>query len=315
MQQQTSMARSEQSPAPADPGAEGHLPPAYLASWAVRGTLCAMHKVGSEIAVDAVPPDAAALLPQLGDTDLPDELKQQIGEQLAALALPDPAAALRPIVELRAAEWDADVRDKFARFIVALMLRHPSVVVRVAAAMRDILETGTREMKRRYASRRSDPRTFAEFVTRADPQAPLNAATQYLHKVIDGDAIAATIGKMQWTRITVAEARFSQLTSDQPLDAPLSLGDKNAYISLPLGPTALFVASNNTGLLDTLSRHDPSKVVRMMNMATVTRANDCVFGTDDSQLAFVKHHFGEAPTTPQLPDIPRKEALATFRRK
>ena len=69
MQQQSSMARSDQSPAPADPGAERHLPPAYLASWAVHGTVCAMHKVGSEIAVEAVPPDAAALLTQLGDTD------------------------------------------------------------------------------------------------------------------------------------------------------------------------------------------------------------------------------------------------------
>lgn len=308
------MARSEQSPPPADPGAERHLPPAYLASWAVHGTVCAMHKVGSEIAVEAVPPDAAALLTQLGDTDLPDELKQQVAQQLAALALSEPAKALQPILELRATDWDTDVREKFARFIVALMLRHPSVVVRVAAAMRDILETGTREMQRRYAARRSDPRTFAEFITRADPQAPLNAATQYLHKVIDGDAIAAAIGKMQWTRITVAEARFSQLTSDQPLDAPLSLGDKNAYISLPLSPTALFVASNNPNLLDTLSRHDPSKVVRMMNMATVTRANDCVFATDASQLSFVKHHFGEAPATPQLPDSPRQEALATLRR-
>ena len=39
----------------------------------------------------------------------------------------------------------------------------------------------------------------------------------------------------------------------------------------------------------------------MTNLATVTRARDCVFGVDDSQLAFVKHHFGEAPTTPRCP--------------
>jgi len=315
MQQQIPTAQSE-APSPADPGETRHLPPVYLASWASRGTLCAMHKVDGEIAVDVVPPDAAALLPTLPDNSgLPGELVQQIQQQLAALAHADPAAALQPILELRASDWDAEVRDNFARFIVALMLRHPSVVVRVTAAMRDILETGTRELQRRYAARRSDPRTFAEFVTRADPQAPLNAATQYLNKVIDGDALAATIGKMQWTRLTVAEARFTQLTSDQPLDVPLNLGDKNAYISLPLSPTSLFVASNNTGLIETLSRHDPSKVVRMMNMATVTRANDCVFGTDDSQLSFVKHHFGEAPATPQLSDSPRQEALATLRKK
>jgi hypothetical protein len=315
MQQQTSPIQSDGS-SPAEPGAAGHLPPVYLASWAERGTLCAMHRVDGEIAVEVVPPDTAALLTTLpDDSGLPPELTEQIKQQLGALAHADPAAALQPILQLRASDWDAEVRDNFARFIVSLMLRHPSVVVRVTAAMRDILETGTREMQRRYAARRSDPRLFDEYITRADPQAPLNAATQYLNKVIDGDALAATISKMQWTRLTVAEARFTQLTSDQPLDVPLSLGDKNAYISLPLSPTSLFVASNNTGLIETLSRHDPSKVVRMMNMATVTRANDCVFGTDDSQLSFVKHHFGEAPATPQLADGPRQEALAAFRRK
>ncbi len=105
------------------------------------------------------------------------------------------------------------------------------------------------------------------------------------------------------------------LTSDQPLDVPLSLADKNAYVALPLSPTAMFVASNNQGLLDTIARHDPSKVVRMANLATVTRARDCVFGVDDSQLAFVKHHFGEAPTTAQISDSPRQEALAALKRR
>ena len=69
------------------------------------------------------------------------------------------------------------------------------------------------------------------------------------------------------------------------------------------------------GLLDTLSKHDPSKVVRMMNLATVSQARAHVFGIDDSQLAFVKHHLGEAAATSPLPDGPRQEALATLKRR
>jgi hypothetical protein len=82
-----------------------------------------------------------------------------------------------------------------------------------------------------------------------------------------------------------------------------------------LSPTALFVASNNESLLEKLTRHDPSKLVRMMNMATVTRARDYVWSVDDSQHAFVRHHFGAAPATAQLSDSPRQDALATLKRR
>jgi hypothetical protein len=314
--QQDSVALSTEALLPVDHSTERYLSPAYLASWAVRGTLCAMRRVESEVVVESVPPDATGFVPQLRENDdLLPELTQQIEQQIAALALADPAAALRPILQGRGADWDAAVRENWARFIVSLMLRHSSAVAQAGAAVRDILETGTREMQTRYASRRSDPRTFAEYVTRANPQAPVLAATQYLRKVMDGDAVAATIGKMRWARITVSGARFTLLTSDQPLDIPFGLSDKSAYIALPLSPTALFVASNNPGLLDTLAKHDPSKVVRIMNSATVTRARDYVWSVDDSQLAFVKHHFGAAPATALLSDSPRQAALAALKRR
>jgi hypothetical protein len=294
---------------------ERYLPPAYLVPWAATGVLCAMRRVESDVIVEQVPPDATGFVPEYRASDgASPELTEQIEQRRAALALAEPAAALQPILERRAAEWDTAARANWARFIASLMLRNPSVVTQVGAAMRDIVETGTREIKTRYATRRSDPKTFAEYVT-ADPQAPLLAATGYLQRVMDGDAMAVAINKMQWARITVANARFTLLTSDQPLDVPLNLSDRNAYIALPLSPTALFVASNNDGLIDTLARHDPSKLVRMMNMATVTRARDYVWSVDDSQHAFVRHHFGAAPATAQLSDSPRQDALATFKRR
>jgi hypothetical protein len=274
-----------------------------------------MRRVEGDVLAEEVPPEATGFVPEFRDSDAPSsELTEQIEQRLAALALAEPAAALQPILERRAAEWDAAARANWARFIASLMLRNPSVVTQVGAAMRDIVETGTREIKTRYATRRSDPKTFAEYVT-ADPQAPLSAATGYLQKVMDGDAMAAAINKMQWVRITVANARFTLLTSDQPLDVPLSLSDRNAYVALPLSPTALFVASNNESLLEKLTRHDPSKLVRMMNMATVTRARDYVWSVDDSQHAFVRHHFGAAPATAQLSDSPRQDALAALKRR
>src|SRR5579871_2847353 len=243
--QQVSVAPIPEVPSASDE-VINHLPSAYLASWAVRGTLCAMHKAENDLVVESVSPDEACRAPgRRGNDDLPAELAQLVEQQLAVLAPADAAAALQPIVQGRPAEWDAACRDSFARFIASLVLRHPLVVTQAGAAMRDIVATGTRELKTRYAALRSDPRTFAEYVTRSDTEAPTLAAIGYLQKVMDGDALAATINRMHWSRITVSDARFTLLTSDQPLDIPLSLADKNAYIALPLSPASLFLASNN----------------------------------------------------------------------
>ena len=108
------------------------------------------------------------------------------------------------------------------------------------------MDTGTREIRDAlcgHAQRPQDVRRICH--ARRPAGAEPARRREYLHKVLDGEAIAARIGKMQWARIELSHARFSLLTSDQPLDVPLSLADKNAYVALPLSPTAMFVASNN----------------------------------------------------------------------
>jgi uncharacterized protein DUF4238 len=313
--QQNSVALVTEPPSPAEDRTASYLPAAYLASWAPRGVVCVMRRTDSDTRVEFKPLDAAGVAPARPDDALSPELQQQIDQQLAALAHTEPAAALRLILQRPPAEWISTARDNFARFIASLLQLNPSLVAKVTATMREIVETGTREIQTRYAARRSDPKTFAEYVTRSDAEAPALAAAQYLQKVMNGEALAAAISKMQWARIPVEKSRFSLLTSDRPLDIPLNLSDRNTYIALPLSPTVLFVASNNSGLLETLNKHDPSKVVRMMNLAIVSQARERVFSVDDSQFAFVKHHFGTAQPSTLLPDSPRQEALASLRRR
>jgi hypothetical protein len=53
----------------------------------------------------------------------------------------------------------------------------------------------------------------------------------------------------------------------------------------------------------------------MMNLATVSQAHERVFSVDDSQFAFVKHHFGTAQPSALLSDGPRQEAMASLKRR
>jgi hypothetical protein len=244
--------------------------------------------------------------------DVPAELAQDFRERFAAAATPEAESALRHMNASQQADWDAASRDAWVRFLLSLLFRNPCTVAQVQAGIREILEAGARELRSRYANRRSDPKTFADYVTKANPQAPALAAANYLQNAMKGEAIADAINKMRWARIAVPRSRFSLLTSDSPLDMPLSLSDKNAYIALPLSPKALFIATNNSSLLESLTRQDHSKIVRMLNLATVTQARDYVWAADDSQYTFVKNHFGSAPVKALLSDRARQTALAAL---
>jgi hypothetical protein len=291
-----------------------HIPAAYLIAWARHGDICQMqrlpdrvelrHRRGNEIGAASDP---------ITIPDVPADLADDFRARYAAAEAPDAQDILHHMIEQ--ASWDAGAREAWIRFIVSLVLRSPRMVAQVEAGIRDILSAGEREMRNRYALKRSDAKAFAELVNRANPQAPLEAAARYLDDVMSGKAMAEALAKMRWARIPVPRARFSLLTSDNPLDIPLPLTDPNAYVALPLTSDTMFIASNNSGLIDSLAKQDHSKIVRMLNLASVSRAHDFVWSIDESQLAFVTNHFGSAPPAPLTSDQARQAALASFEKR
>lgn len=290
-----------------------YIPLAYLKPWTSERTICEMQRMQDTVTLRHIDVDESGFTADPSAIDeVPAEIAQICRARFASLAANDAHDTLWRIANTQAGEWDAELRAGFIQFLIALVFRNPCTVAQIAAGLREVLDAGNRAQRSRYAMRRSDPKTFADYVTKADPQAPLLAATGYLDDAMNTAAVAEAIENMRWARIGVPRSRFSLLTSDNPFDMPLSLTDKNAYIALPLGPRALFIATNNPGLIDSLAKQDHSKIVRMLNMATVTQARDHVWATDESQYAFVTNHFGSAPVKRLLSDRPRQTALAAL---
>jgi hypothetical protein len=124
--------------------------------------------------------------------------------------------------------------------------------------------------------------------------AQINAAN-FLAEMIDNANIGETIFGMKWSRIDLSKSQHLLLTSDRPIDMPLGLGDPKAYISLPASPTILFVAAHNNDLRDALRKANPAEVVKKNNECVIGQARKYVWSTTDSQITFVRKHFGKLP--------------------
>jgi hypothetical protein len=134
-------------------------------------------------------------------------------------------------------------------------------------------------------------------------------AANFLAGAIDNERIGQAIFDMKWTVIDLRHSCFSLLTSDRPIDMPLGLGDKQAYIALPISPYSLFIASRDGSLPKSLRNAKASDVARRINKTVVTQARTFVWGTSDSQLAFIERHIGKAPDRVLITDAQKQQGI------
>jgi hypothetical protein len=146
-------------------------------------------------------------------------------------------------------------------------------------------------MEARYAAARKpeDPPTFLGWLHRNEPNLADNAALQMGKVLMDHDRIGADINNFKWSTITTHGARFDLLTSDRPIVMPLSLGRKDAFILMPIGPRRAFLATRQP------RSFDANDLTMRLNRAVVGAAIKYVYGTDEKQRSFIQKRFGSSP--------------------
>ena len=227
------------------------------------------------------------------------------------------ARALQRIMSGGTSPWDSEERSAWTRYLLSLIFRNPEAVRTIKDHMTEMWDVGIRALEENYASRRrpTDPPTFEEYYARTNPAAAQISATNMLAEIINNDRIGPTIFDMDWSRVDLRRSNLPLLFSDRPLDRPLGLGDRRAYIALPIAPYALFLASHDPDLSTSIAHGNHTEAVRKMNKTVVSQAREYVWGVDDSQLAFVKRHMGTAPQRPIITEEMRMRAIAAARGK
>jgi len=121
--------------------------------------------------------------------------------------------------------------------------------------------------------------------------------TQYLFRINKGSlnvSVANGMLDLKWGRMRFPDSRFTLVTSDRPLDMP-SLGMKDSYIALPIGPRSIFLATPAPLKQQRLSPAQQTDIVRSFNEGTVRRARQYVWSIDDSARDFVRKYVCTLP--------------------
>jgi hypothetical protein len=242
---------------------------------------------------------------------VPDDVAQDFEKQFMHLVDTDAAHALNQIVAEQTDNWLEPLRSGWTRFIISLLFRNPEAVAVIKGHIVEMWDEGVKALEADYSARRrpGDPETFEEFHAKANPHAAQIGAANFLAEVIDNDRVGPTIFGMNWSSIDLSKSSIQLLTSDRPLDMPIGLADPKAYIALPVSPRVLFIAAHNRAIAETIRLKNQTSVVRDHNLGVITRARRFVWGTTNSQLTFVRKHFGTAPDREILTEQQRREAI------
>jgi hypothetical protein len=174
---------------------------------------------------------------------------------------------------------------------------------------------GLANLEANYAARRrlTDPEDFAGYLELTNPAAAEICATNLMMQIVNNDRIGPEIAKMHWSVVRPIRSRFSLLLSDRPLIRPFGLSDPKAFIILPIGPNAFFLASKDPETVKIAAAQDHSWMVRQINLNVVGQAVEYVWGVNDSQLSFVQKHFGKSPLPPAITSAQRENAVKATR--
>jgi|SRR5579862_442930 len=300
-----------------DPRKHHYNPVFYLSQWTGEdGLVCEFKLVHGKVGAQRRHPKATGFQRDLYQTDgVPAEQAQHVEKTFMSPLDNDAALALQKIVSGDRSDWNGDERTAWTTFLLSLLFRNPENVAVIKDHILKLWEEGKAALEADYVARRrpTDPATFAEFVALTNPAAPQIAASNFLMETISNKQLGPTIFNMHWTRHELTEAKVPTMTSDRPIVMPFGLADRRAYIALPVSPTILFVAAHDTDFAKTVASWNKTKLVKELNKAVVCQARQFVWGTDDSQLDFVRRHIATAPDRIILTEEHRKQALAAAR--
>lgn len=295
-----------------------HFIPAFAQQpWATGSDkkVCEMRRVNSKVHQRRAHPNGSGYKRRLYSTEgVPDDQAQHLELKLFSPIDQQADVALKRILAMDAEPWPIELRYAWTKYLMSLMYRDPDTVALIkehsVTMWRDSLEV----LEADYEARRrpTDPPTFSGYLALTHPAASQIGASNFLATIINSERVGPDIAKMHWTVVRPA-AKVELLMSDKPLIRPFGLGDPDGFIMTPIGPDALFLASNHPDAGRRVALMDPDWLVNEVNMTVVAQAVEFVWGSDNSQIDFVREHFGTAPLPPVISDEQRAHAVAAAR--
>lgn len=294
--------------------AKHHFNPAFsLKPWAgTDDRVCQLRLINGRVVAGRVHPNATGYERNLYKTEgIAPESEQHLESNFFKPIDTAAELALRKMLARDKTYWTSDMRSAWTRYLLSLRFRGPDTVKDLKALMVEMWSNAQDAVSKEFAAWRHNeyPATWEEFEKLLNPAAPYIGATNMMIRIIDNDRIRPVIARMHWSIHKLADTRVPLLTSDRPLDWPVGLSDSNAYIALAISPNTIFLASNERAMQYAIASQSPTRLAKALNKVAVTQAREYVWGTDDSQAAFVSKHFGTSPIISAITEEQKTTAL------
>jgi hypothetical protein len=186
-------------------------------------------------------------------------------------------------------------RLAWASFVATLLSRMPEDIVLLKQTIKELAELVLPKLRLIYENftPTSDGRTYGdlsdELIRNSDQRAIVLAK-----RVMTNERMVRAIASMEWSVLTLENARFELLTSDRPVIYTNELGHPQSHFIMPIGPRRLFMAAKNRELIQRFRGVGQSALQISANAKVTESASKYVFGSDDSQLRFVQNRMGTA---------------------
>lgn len=206
--------------------------------------------------------------------------KDYFGPEIDSKAAP----ISRRLIDVGVSGLNSNQREVWARFLVAQMVRIPSMIESFAySAERYFIEGAT------AIASQPGRKEFLEYAKKNEPHAGGNAAVGMLETVIENEKLNTALLSAHWRIFRPKGSRFDLLIGDNPLIKMGALSD-NFIVALPLGPRTLFCAASNEYTLRNIEFDTHTNVVSTVNKDLIKTASKYVYANNTSQTAVVRKY-------------------------
>lgn len=224
---------------------------------------------------------------------LPPEQAQAMEKDFMAKLDDDAAKALLLLESgLPDQEWTPGPRSAWSRFVLTQMLRTPEDIAQLKSSVREEWSKAVPRLQEVYAARRSGdmPATVDEYLRQQGDGETDGFALQIARTLMDHPKVGQMINNMHWHVIEVPRAAEPLVTSDRPVWTTITLTEPDAFISVPIGPRQLFLATPDASTLRRLRAAPIEPMVRARNRFAIQHAVKYAYGEDDRALPIAQEH-------------------------
>jgi hypothetical protein len=180
-------------------------------------------------------------------------------------------------------------RCDWARFLMSLRLRQPSIIQQLRTEVAEHLEASLADQPDEYdaIAEVGDPPTLVEWTRENYPGLIENFGLSFFNRLVDNTKVGGKILRMKWWLWSFPQERHELLLADHPCIFTANINDPDLVIALPIGPRKAFMASGSERVANILRRQRPKHLLMRLNESSVAQARARIYARDGSAHRFI----------------------------